>query len=771
MLPIWSGLGLLILVFALSVPNASAAPPMPGNLAVLAQASGSVERPDPAWIERIDAWKIIGTILVLTAGALLATGLRTLWFSRRANAGQASDDRFREDSARAERSMRLRQSVIRILIVANLSLGVYYITWRYAASINWVFWPLALALLAAETYSFIDGWFFGSGMWKWHRRHTWPSAQGDETVDVFITCYNEPVDLVEATASAALRLNHPCTVYVCDDGANAEMQAMTERIGCNYITRSENWKDKERHAKAGNLINALDQTSGEFLLILDADQVPKPELLDQTLGYFQDPLVAFVQTPQWFNNVPDGDPFGSQAPLFYGPIQESKDGWNAAFFCGSNAVLRRDALIHAGLVNYARDLRIQLKNILNEAADRIKTVSRDLEALGNNGYQSALLALQDAVVDARRELDTKVPLGELTYRFQRRAQEAGGMVLREDFATIMSDLEDIPGVDPDAIVSARLSDIMTDPGQLSSLTGRETSPLQAIAEIRELLLRVDVDRAFEAMPVLSLSTISVTEDMATAMRLHALGYRSVYHPRVLVEGLAPEDLGTALQQRLRWAQGTIQVMFRENPLFFPGLKPMQRVMYFATMWSYLSGFFALVYLTAPILYLFFGWTPVMAFSDEFFWRLIPFLIINQILFILVAWGLPTWRGQQYSLALFPIWIKAVTSAIGSVYFGRKLGFVVTPKTRQSGVSLQLVRYQLIFVGLLSVAILVGIGRLVFDDDAARIPIAVNMAWALYDILALSVVFTALFYTPTEEGSEIPLESAASIHGRVGIGGR
>ena len=47
--------------------------------------------------------------------------------------------------------------------------------------------------------------------------------------------------------------------------------------------------------------------------------------------------MALVQTPQWFENVPDDDPLGSQAPLFYGPIQQSKDGWNAAFFCGSNA--------------------------------------------------------------------------------------------------------------------------------------------------------------------------------------------------------------------------------------------------------------------------------------------------------------------------------------------------------------------------------------------------------------------------------------------------
>src|SRR4029453_3529912 len=92
-------------------------------------------------------------------------------------------------------------------------------------------------------------------------------------------------------------------------------------------------------------------------LILDADQIPSPEILHRTLGYFSDPKVAFVQTPQWFYNVPPGDPFGSQAPLFYGPILQGKDGWNAAFFCGSNAVLRREALMQVGITPHVRELR------------------------------------------------------------------------------------------------------------------------------------------------------------------------------------------------------------------------------------------------------------------------------------------------------------------------------------------------------------------------------------------------------------------------------
>ena len=90
----------------------------------------------------------------------------------------------------------------------------------------------------------------------------------------------------------------------------------------------------ERDAPAresGNLNDALMQTEGEFLLILDADRSPNGHS-DETLGYFNDRKVALVQTPQYFSNVPADDPLGSQAPLFYGPIQQGKDGWNAAFF-------------------------------------------------------------------------------------------------------------------------------------------------------------------------------------------------------------------------------------------------------------------------------------------------------------------------------------------------------------------------------------------------------------------------------------------------------
>jgi cellulose synthase (UDP-forming) len=243
-----------------------------------------------------------------------------------------------------------------------------------------------------------------------------------------------------------------------------------------------------------------------------------------------------------------------------------------------------------------------------------------------------------------------------------------------------------------------------------------------------------------------LATISVTEDMATSMRLHGLGWRSAYHGEILASGLAPEDLETMLGQRLRWAQGTMQVFFRENPLLQRSLSPGQRLMYFGTMWSYLSGFPALVYVTAPVLCLGFGVIPVTAYSVDFFARFIPFLVLNQLLFWVVAAGRPTWRGQQYSLALFPVWIEAVTSAFQNVFLGRPLGFRVTVKTFQEGGRRRwdLVRPQLFVMGALVVALVVVTIRILVGQAKGIAPY-VNIAWVVYDLAVFSIIIRAVLY--------------------------
>jgi cellulose synthase (UDP-forming) len=363
----------------------------------------------------------------------------------------------------------------------------------------------------------------------------------------------------------------------------------------------------------------------------------------------------------------------------------------------------------------------------------------------------------------------------VTWTFQQRAREVGSGIVASDLARIQSELSSIPGIDVSE-VDASFAEMLDDEQTLHLLAHRETSPLAAIEAVRGLLLAVDVDRGDEAQPIMPMSTISVTEDMATAMRLHALGWKSVFHHEALAAGLAPEDLRSALQQRLRWAQGTLQVFLRENPMFVRGLSLAQKAMYMATMWSYLSGFFILMYLVAPPLYLFLGWLPITAFSFDFFVRIIPYLVANQLLFVAFGWGLKTWRGQQNSLAMWPIWVTALVTSVRNVYFGTPLGFVVTPKTRSHGgallARLRLVRLQLISIGVLACAALWGLLRLTLGLTVDTVAVLVNVGWIVYDLAMLSAVLTAATFvhgppSPAAEPSAAPeYDSAAAAHGRV-----
>ena len=209
---------------------------------------------------------------------------------------------------------------------------------------------VSLLLLGAETYGLLIlllGYFQTVEV---HPRA--PAAVvAEPTVDVFIPTYNEPLDVLRRTVIGALALDYPRKrVYVLDDGRRPEVAELARRLDCRYVTRPDN-----RHAKAGNLNHALARTDGELIAIFDADHVPVRGFLRQTVGFFEDARVALVQTAQHFFNP---DPFernlklsGRIAPeqaFFYHVIQPGNDFWNAAFFCGSSAVLRRAAVESIG---------------------------------------------------------------------------------------------------------------------------------------------------------------------------------------------------------------------------------------------------------------------------------------------------------------------------------------------------------------------------------------------------------------------------------------
>jgi cellulose synthase (UDP-forming) len=338
-----------------------------------------------------------------------------------------------------------------------------------------------------------------------------------------------------------------------------------------------------------------------------------------------------------------------------------------------------------------------------------------------------------------------VSLAEATLQFQRKVGAISREAIHRDLQQIRRDLEEIRD---DGNVTQSLALAGPDDAVIDELAQLNASPLGALSALMEMVNSLDVNRAHESQPLMPLAIISVTEDMATAMRLHALGWKSVYHDEILANGLAPEDLGAAMQQRLRWAQGTLQVMLRENPLTKRGLSLAQRLMYFATMWNYLSGFATLIFATTPMAYLVFNLRPVHAYSVTFLAHLVPYLLCNQLMFVVVSRKIPTWRGQQYSFALFPLWIRATFTTVANVYFGRNLGFVVTPKSREEtsfSKMLKVVWPQLVTIGLLVLSTIIGVAKLYLHAAPSVEGVWLNVVWVALDVLLISVVIRAARY--------------------------
>jgi len=264
-----------------------------------------------------------------------------------------------------------------LLIVVGSFLALRYILWRttdtllYTGPADFVGMT---ALYVAEVYA-ITVHFLGAFVNAWPVRHG-PLALPDDpallpTVDVFIPTYNEADDIVRVTAVAATQLDYPpekLRVWILDDGGTAQKRADPEHgmeawarhyrlrrlaaeLGIGYITRSHN-----RQAKAGNINHALHHTRGELLLVLDCDHVPTRDMLRNTVGHFlADPRLFLVQTPHFFinptpieKNLAGVANVPSENDMFYRTIHAGLDSWNASYFCGSAAVLRRSCLEEVG---------------------------------------------------------------------------------------------------------------------------------------------------------------------------------------------------------------------------------------------------------------------------------------------------------------------------------------------------------------------------------------------------------------------------------------
>ncbi|HSF75931.1 MAG TPA: glycosyltransferase [Microcoleus sp.] len=171
------------------------------------------------------------------------------------------------------------------------------------------------------------------------------------SVDILIPTYNEPAYILKRTVIGCQALDYANKkIYLLDDTQREEIRQLAEELGCEYITRPNNF-----HAKAGNLNHALAYTRGELIVVFDADFIPTKNFLIRTVGFCQDPTVALVQTPQSYYNA---DPIARNLGLdnvitpeeevFYRQIEPLKDGAGSVVCSGTSFVVRRSALEHAG---------------------------------------------------------------------------------------------------------------------------------------------------------------------------------------------------------------------------------------------------------------------------------------------------------------------------------------------------------------------------------------------------------------------------------------
>ncbi len=243
---------------------------------------------------------------------------------------------------------RTRSRRARALGVSTVVVGLLYLPWAIAHVNPHHPWIGALYVLF-EAYGLLL--FTISLVLLWQLRFKPAAGQPPSrpvAVDVLLPTCNEPLHVIATTMAAVRRLrwSGPLAVYVLDDGGQPAVRALAERHGFHYQSRVDEGAPRQ-DAKAGNLNFGLSHSCGEYVLVLDADQVPRPDLLVRLAGYLEFERVAFVQSSQQYLTT-EGDPFYASSTVFYGAVQLGLDGCDSALSCGTGVLYRREALEEVG---------------------------------------------------------------------------------------------------------------------------------------------------------------------------------------------------------------------------------------------------------------------------------------------------------------------------------------------------------------------------------------------------------------------------------------
>ena len=482
-----------------------------------------------------------------------------------------------------------------LLMALSLIASCRYGWWRMTQSLDLMpGWETVLGfiLLGAECYAWLI-MVLGFIQCAWPLKRAPEPLPADPAdwpdVDVYIPTYNEPLSVIRPTVLAAKNLDWPADrlhIHLLDDGHRDSLREFAAEVGVGYLDRPDN-----RHAKAGNLNQALTRTSADFIAIFDCDHLPVRSFLQLTMGtMLADPGCALVQTPHHFFSA---DPFErnlrtfrrvpNEGSLFYGLVQDGNDFWNASFFCGSCAILRRGALM-----------------------------------------------------------------------------EIGGIAVE-----------------------------------------------------------------------------TVTEDAHTALKLHRLGYRTAYINVTQAAGLATESLSQHVSQRIRWARGMAQIFRIDNPLLGRGLNLMQRLCYSNSMLHFFYGIPRLVFLTAPLAYLFFEMHIIRSPALIFALYLLPHLILPHITTARMqgAYRHSFWAEVYETVLAWYITLPTLVAFVDP----KRGKFNVTVKggrTDRTQIDWHISRPYLALVGLNATGLVIGLVRLVSWNRFEAGTVVMNLLWTTFNLLIL-----------------------------------
>lgn len=242
-----------------------------------------------------------------------------------------------------------------------------------------------------------------------------------------------------------------------------------------------------------------------------------------------------------------------------------------------------------------------------------------------------------------------------------------------------------------------------------------------------------------------------SEDIYTSMMMHndSEKWESIQHPSVECKMLSPQDLDTSIKQRTRYAQGSLDIAFKDNPFFKGGLTFGQKMCYFHTIWSYFAPLWLVTFLLSPVIFYFTLALPVKAYSFDFFKHFVPFHIMNTIAITIGCWQIDTKRGEQYYISSFWLMLRSLFSTI----LGKKIRFNVTPKEKQGNEkNLQHIWPHITIIGLTIIGIIYNLILIFMNRHPSLSGFASNLLWSFFNIYSLSVIIRAAFWKEDEFAS-------------------